>query len=305
MFEKIVVVDPTGLNKKAEKQLADLGKTVIFYTDISKTEKELIQRIGDADCVLVSYNTQIGRHVIEDCPQIRYIGMCCSLYSEESANVDIVAARERGITVLGIRDYGDEGVVEYVISELVRLLHGFGAHQWKPNVYELTGQKVGIIGLGRTGRMIADALRFLGMDVFYYSRKRKPDAEKEGIKFRYLSELLGQVDILCTCLPRNTIMLGMEEFRLFGNRKILINTSVGLTSDLSDLRNWLRNDSHNFYLCDGVGMGSYAQTLTQFDNVLYTEKVSGHSVQCMERLSAKVIANIESYCHKSDCKQDK
>lgn len=65
MFEKIVIVDPTGLNKKAEKRLADLGKTVNFYTDIPKTEKELIQRIGDADCILVSYNTQIGRHVIE------------------------------------------------------------------------------------------------------------------------------------------------------------------------------------------------------------------------------------------------
>ena len=96
------------------------------------------------------------------------------LYSESSANVDIAAARERGITVLGIRDYGDEGVVEYVISELVRLLHGFGGKQWKHKAYELGGQKVGIVGLGRTGRMIADALRFLGAEVYYFSRTRKP-----------------------------------------------------------------------------------------------------------------------------------
>ena len=162
MFEKIVVVDSTGLNTWGVERLKELGKEVVFYTGIPETDEEIVNRIGDADCVLVSYNTQIRRNVIEACPNIKYIGMCCTLYSESSANVDIAAARERGITVLGIRDYGDEGVVEYVISELVRLLHGFGGKQWRHKAYELGGQKVGIVGLGRTGRMIADALRFLG-----------------------------------------------------------------------------------------------------------------------------------------------
>ena len=159
MFEKIVVVDSTGLNTWGVERLKELGKEVVFYTGIPETDEEIVNRIGDADCVLVSYNTQIRRNVIEACPNIKYIGMCCTLYSESSANVDIAAARERGITVLGICDYGDEGVVEYVISELVRLLHGFGGKQWKHKAYELGGQKVGIVGLGRTGRMIADALR--------------------------------------------------------------------------------------------------------------------------------------------------
>lgn len=294
-FEKIVVVDPAGLNAWACKRLMDLGQKVVFYEDIPQTEEEIIARIGDADCVLVSYNTQIRRKVIETCPNIQYIGMCCTLYSEASANVDIAAARERGITVLGIRDYGDEGVVEYVISELVRLLHGFGEKQWKSGVYELGGQKVGIIGLGRTGRMVADALRFLGAEVSYYSRTRKSEAEDTGVTYRSLHDLLREVDIVCTCLPRNTILLGAEEFRIFGNQKILINTSVGLTFGIGDLLGWLREDTHNFYLCDGVGIGSYADRLTQYDNVLYTPKVSGHSVQCMERLSRKVLDNIEVF----------
>ena len=234
MFEKIVVVDSTGLNTWGVERLKELGKEVVFYTGIPETDEEIVNRIGDADCVLVSYNTQIRRNVIEACPNIKYIGMCCTLYSESSANVDIAAARERGITVLGIRDYGDEGVVEYVISELVRLLHGFGGKQWRHKAYELGGQKVGIVGLGRTGRMIADALRFLGAEVYYFSRTRKPER-------------------------------------------------------------WLSAHKRNFFLCDEVGIGNYADTLTQFDNVIYTPKVSGHSEQCMERLSQKVIANIESY----------
>ena len=47
--------------------------------------------------------------------------MCCSLYSEESANVDIAFARSKGITVLGIRDYGDRGVVSEYFMDLIFL----------------------------------------------------------------------------------------------------------------------------------------------------------------------------------------
>ncbi len=57
--------------------------------------------------------------------------MCCSLYSEQSANVDIATAREQNVFVNGIRDCGDEGVAEFVVSELIQLLHGFGDRMWE------------------------------------------------------------------------------------------------------------------------------------------------------------------------------
>ena len=52
-------------------------KEVVFYTGIPETDEEIVNRIGDADCVLVSYNTQIRRNVIEAC-RYQYIGMCCT-----------------------------------------------------------------------------------------------------------------------------------------------------------------------------------------------------------------------------------
>lgn len=295
MFEKLVVIEPTGLNEAAAKRLQEVSREVVWHTDRPADEAETIRRMEGADGVLVSYTTPIRRAALEASPLLRYVGMCCTLYSEESANVDIKAARERGITVTGIRDYGDEGVVEYVVSELVRLLHGFGPRQWRKEVYELTGLKAGIAGLGRTGRMIADAMRFFGAEVYYYSRTRKPEAEAAGIGYLPLAELLPEVSILFTCLPRNTFLLGAAEFQQFGNRKILVNTSVGPTFRLSDLQRWLSRHPHNFYLCDQVGMGGYADALSAFDGVLYTPKVSGHSFQCMERLSEKVWANVEAF----------
>ena len=52
MFEKIVVVDSTGLNTWGVERLKELGKEVVFYTGIPETDEEIVNRIGDADCVL-------------------------------------------------------------------------------------------------------------------------------------------------------------------------------------------------------------------------------------------------------------
>ena len=163
MFQKLVAIEPVSLVPSAEKALYSFASQVVMYPDIPASDDEIIARIGDADAVLLSYTSRINRYVLECCPNVKYIGMCCSLYSPESANVDIRYANERGITVTGIRDYGDEGVVEYVISELVRCLHGFGQESWEELPREITGLKVGIVGLGKSGGMIADALKFFGM----------------------------------------------------------------------------------------------------------------------------------------------
>src|SRR6056297_435915 len=188
-FKKLVAVDHTGLESDAKKRLKEYAQEVVFYEDFPSDPLEIVTRINGkssnntpADAVLVSWNTQINRSIIESCPSIRYIGMCCSLFDENSANVDIQAAHEKGIQVLGIYDYGDEGVVEFIISELIRLFHGFGKQMWKDEPAELTGYKLGLIGLGTTGKMLAESALNFGMKVFYYSRSRKLDYEAKGVK---------------------------------------------------------------------------------------------------------------------------
>ena len=138
MFHKLVAIEPVSLVPSAEKELYSFAEEVILFPDVPTEDEEVAARIGDADAVLLSYTSRITREALEKCPNVKYIGMCCSFYSPESANVDIRYANERGITVTGIRDYGDEGVVEYVISELVRCLHGFGQEPWDGMAREIT-----------------------------------------------------------------------------------------------------------------------------------------------------------------------
>ncbi len=59
------------------------------------SEDELLERIGDAEALIVSWKTQIPGSVIKECGNLKYIGMACSLYDDESANVAVDFARAR------------------------------------------------------------------------------------------------------------------------------------------------------------------------------------------------------------------
>lgn len=292
MFNKLVAIEPVSLIPSAEKALHSYAKEIVMYNDIPAGDDEVAARIGDADAVLLSYTSRINRYALEKCPNVKYIGMCCSLYSPESANVDIRYAEERGITVTGIRDYGDEGVVEYVISELVRCLHGFGQKPWTGMPREITGMKAGIIGLGKSGGMIADALTFFGAEIAYYSRNEKQEATAKGYRFLPLNELLSQSEVVCCCLNKNTVLMHEPEFRQFGNKKILFNTGLSPAWDEPAFVKWLEED--NLCFCDTTGaLGG--EHLLNHPNVRCMQVSTGRTLQAFDRLSEKVLANISKY----------
>ena len=295
MFKKLVAIEPVSLVSSAEEKLRDYAAEVIMYEDMPADNEQIIARIGDADAVLLSHTSSIDRQVLDACPNIKYIGMCCSLYAPESANVDIIHANSKGITVYGVRDYGDNGLVEYVVSELIRYMHGFGGKRWKELPLELTDLKVGVIGLGTSGRMVANALQALGADLHYYSRSRKPDAEAQGIKYLPLKELLETVDVACTCLNKNVILLHEEQFEWFGNGKVLFNTSIGPSHDVPALIKWLEHGDNEFFCDTAAAGGDSSGALLENLHVNCMHVSSGRTKQAFDRLSRKVLDNIETY----------
>ena len=291
-FRKLVAIEPVSLIPAAEKKLYDYAEEVIMYDDIPSDDDEIASRIGDADAVLLSYTSRLEKPALEKCPDVRYIGMCCSLYSPESANVDILYAQSRGITVTGIRDYGDEGVVEYVVSELVRLFHGFGQDAWEGMPREITGLKVGIVGLGKSGGMIADAMKFFGASVSYFARSAKDWATEKGYVFKPLKDVLAESEVIFCCLNKNTVLLHEEEFKALGNRKILFNTGLSPAWDEQPFLEWLKED--NLCFCDTIGaLGG--EHILDHPNVRCMKVSTGRTRQAFDRLSEKVLANIEGF----------
>lgn len=300
MFEKLVAIEPVSLIPSAERELHKFAKEVILHRDIPIDNNDILERINDADAVLLSYTTTLSKEVLQKCNNLKYIGMCCSLYSPESANVDINYAQQRGIVVTGIRDYGDEGVVEYVTSELVRVLHGFGTNPdgtqvkpWNDIPEEITGLNCGIVGLGMLGGMIADALSFFGAHINYFSRSEKEDATIKGYQFLQLSELLVQSDVVICCLNKNTVLLHKEEFERLGNHKILFNVGLSPAWEKDPFEKWL-NDGNNLCLCDSLGaLGD--ENLLNHPNVRCMNVSAGRTRQAFDRLSQKVIQNLSEY----------
>jgi len=294
-FNNIVILDYTGLQDFALEKLQVLSEQkIVAYNDIPRDDAEILNRIRYADCVFVSWNTRINASVLSECDNLKYIGMCCSLIDFDSANVDVRYAIKKGITVKGIRDYGDEGVGEFIIAELIQLLKGLGKHQWQNEPVELTNKKVGIIGIGTTGRLTAHRLQAFGAIPYYYSRNRKPDVENEGINYLPLDELLSNCDIISFHLPRGTKVLSSDHFKSFGNGKILINTSLGLCFEKEDFEQWL-NIKGNYAIFDVCAFGEYKEELSKYNNILYTEATSGWTKEAKERLSHKVLDNLSEY----------
>ena len=295
MFRKLTAIEPVSLVPQAEQELHSLAQEVVLFEDVPQDNDEIVRRIGDSDAVLLSYTSRIEREVIERCPNIRYIGMCCSLYSEESANVDIAFAREKGICVKGIRDYGDRGVVEYVLHELTGLLHGFDLPRLRAEAEEIYGLNVGMVGLGTSGRMVAQALQFLGANIRYYCSAPKADAEAEGMRFTPLPELLRESDVVITCLNKNVLLLGEEEFRALGDGKILFNTSIGPGFDSEAMERWVRREG-NWFFCDtAAAAGSVSEDFFELPRVVCRNVSAGRTRQAFILLSEKVLANIREF----------
>lgn len=167
MFKKITIIDDCGLTSSILEKLPTLSnEPITIFDDFPESDHEILERISDSDCVLVSWRTRINASVLQSAKFLKFIGMCCSLYDEKSANVDIEAARKLGIGVKGVRDYGDEGTVEFIFAQLIYLFKGLGKLKWRSEATELRDKGIGIIGLGTLGRMVASTAMHGTLRVF-------------------------------------------------------------------------------------------------------------------------------------------
>ncbi|MCD7971585.1 MAG: dihydrofolate reductase [Candidatus Azobacteroides sp.] len=301
-FKKIIQLDPCGLTGEYKEKIFSLSKEKpVIYETFPENKEEIITRINDGDCVLVSWNTRMNAEVLQACPSVKYIGMCCSLYDEKSANVDIPEARKLSIIVKGVRDYGDYGTVEFIFAGLISLFKGLGKYQWGVEPTELTSKTIGIIGMGVLGTMVARTALQFGMTVRYYSRTRKPEMESDGVEYRELDRLLSESDIITTHLPRNTTLLKKYELGLLKENAVYINTSLGEPFEKNAFLEWIGQDSGNYAIFDAAGYSNLKDIFSSYPNIILSEKSSGFTVEAKHRLTEKVWLNMVSYLEKTGC----
>ena len=212
------------------------------------SEAELEGRIEDADAVMVYHSLEFTKTTIDRLEKCRIIVRPGVGYD----NVDAKAARDRGIPVVNVPDYGTEEVADSAIGLTLALTRGISPlnvllrdnpdAEWKQSHVEplprLRGRVFGIIGIGRIGTAAARRAQALGMDVVFYDPYLDDGYDKAiGVRrVDTLDELLEQSYVVsphCPLTEETHHMIDAEAISKMPSGSFLVNTSRGGVVDTS------------------------------------------------------------------------
>ena len=254
---KIVILDGYTVNHGdlSWDGLKEFGELTVY--DRTPKDPEIItSRIGDAEAVLEN-KVNMSREIMERCPNLKYIGELATGYN----NIDIAAAKEKGIVVSNIPAYSTPSVAQLAIALLLEICHHTAHHndlvhqgKWTscPDsmfydhaypLIELSGKTMGIIGFGQIGQSVARIARALGMNVLAYSRSIREEG-KALADYVSLDELLAKSDVIslhCPLFPETKGIINAENIAKMKDGVIILNTSRGPLINEADLAEALRN----------------------------------------------------------------
>ncbi len=263
-----------------DKELTNFPDITIEYleTDLNVQTAKLAAGY-DGICGFVSSN--LGRDVIYELADqgIRLILMRCAGYN----NVDLEAAKERGITVFRVPGYSPEAVAEFAMGLALavnRRLHK-SYIKVRENNFSLTGltgvtffgKTAGIIGTGKIGAAMCRICHGMGMKVIAYDKY--PNKALDFVEYRTFDEVLEQSDLIslhCPLMEENYHMINADTIQKMKDHVIFVNTSRGGLVNTEDLIQGIR--SKKFF---GVGLDVYEEeTGNVFEN--REEDILEHSV---------------------------
>ena len=202
--------------------------------------EQVVARARDAEIVLTN-KALLPRDTIAALPKLKYIGVLATGYNV----VDVAAAKERGIPVANIPDYGTHSVAQMTFALLLELVHRTGHHAqtvrdgrwarsadfcyWDSPLIELWGLNFGVIGFGKIGRATAKLAEAFGMKVLVHTRTRPADLPA-SCEFVSLDQLLARSDVVslhCPLTTDNQQFINAERLARMKSTAFLINTSRG------------------------------------------------------------------------------
>jgi glycerate dehydrogenase len=253
----------------------------------------------------------LSREVLDELTDLRYIGVLATGYNV----VDIEAAHDRGIAVTNVPAYGTSSVVPMVFAHLLNLTLRVGHHDravhegrwaasadfcfWDYPLIELAGLTMGIVGVGRIGRAVADVARAFGMNVIACDPS-PPAALPDGVAMVSLDRLFRESDVVtlhCPLTPQTRCLVNEERLASMKKTAYLINTSRGPVVDEKALAAALNADR-----LAGAGLDVLSTEPPSPDNPLLTARncsLSPHiawaTVAARRRLLAEAVENIRAF----------
>jgi len=215
------------------ERLAAAHELDVWQHELPPSQEELLARARSAHGLLTMLSDRIDAALIDACPKLRAVVN----YAVGSDNIDLAAAAARGIQVGVTPDVLTDATADLTWALLLaaarRLPEGAEAvrtgawRTWEPAGFlglELRGATLGLIGLGRIGRAVAERAPGFGMTVIHTSRSG-------GVT---LSELLARSDVIslhCPLTPQTRHLIDARALAAMKPTAILVNTARGAIVD--------------------------------------------------------------------------
>jgi D-3-phosphoglycerate dehydrogenase / 2-oxoglutarate reductase len=269
----------------------------------------LREAIKGVDLLGIRSRTQLTSDVFAEADRLTVVG-CFSVGTNQ---VDLDAARRRGIPVFNAPFSNTRSVAELVIGEIVMLLRrifprSVAAHDgaWDKSAtdsHEVRGRTLGIVGYGNIGSQLSMLAEAMGMKVIFFDHTdRLRHGNTEPVET--LGELLAESDIVSLHVPETPAtagMIGEAELRLMKPGSYLINNSRGTVVDLDALAKALR-DGHLagaaldvFPVEPSSNADRFKTPLQGLKNVILTPHIGGSTEQAQDRIGREVARKMLDY----------
>ena len=250
MNNKCVVLNAKKMNFDGKLDFSVLSSDVTVYDDT--TTEELPGRIQGAD-IIVTKEMPVSAEMIQRFPES--VKLICEAGTGYN-NIDLEAARKKGITVCNIPAYSTERVAHTAIMMILNLSStmqvqmkmlangnhdNFTKNLQVPHV-EVNGKTLGVIGAGHIGKKVIKIAQALDMNILVYTRT--PGEDEKGIRYVSLKELLEHSDYVslhCPLTESTKHMINKETLKLMKPSAFIINTSRGALIDEAALIEALKN----------------------------------------------------------------
>ena len=294
---KVLVCDP--IHEDGIKILKDAGFEIDISPEISY--EELKGKVRDYDVLVVRSRTKVTREIIEAGEKLKVVGRAGAGID----NIDVEAAKEKGVKVLNTPEAPAIAVAELTIGLLLSLARqipradsSMKEGRWAKKEFrgwQLNGKTLGVVGLGHIGEKVARLAKAFGMKILITKRTPpSPEILRElEAEFVPLDELLRRSDIVSLHVPltpQTHHMIGEREIQLMKDGAFIINTSRGAVIDEKALFKALKSGK-----LGGAALDVYEveppedYSLMKLPNVVCTPHIGAQTVEA-QRAAATLLA---------------
>lgn len=290
------------LHERAIEVLKNAGFEIVYeeYPD----ETRLLELVGDVEAIVVRSKPKVTRKVIEAAPKLKVIGRA----GVGLDNIDLEAAKERGIKVVNSPGASSRSVAELAVALMFSVARkiAFADRKMREGIWakkqamgiELEGKTIGVVGFGRIGYEVARIAHALGMKVLLYDPYPNEERAKEvGGTFASLEDLLRESDVVTLHVPlidATYHLINEERLKLMKPTAILINAARGAVVDTGALVKALQEG-----WIAGAGLDVFEEEplpkdhpLTKLDNVVLTPHIGASTVEAQMRAGVQVAEQI-------------